>query len=343
MIRLIFTKVNHMSILLTPMVSRRLPFARSFLVCFLLCDMSLTEIGAQPLASPQVQDYFESPHEKTYHRQKVITTMKREVNSYSERLHDLQNRFYKIFYGHEGSASFNAPFNNPEDPQFLPLHQSEPKGTYVSPKDSAPVVEAPEQKLAFEVDVSKGEIPESGTLAHDRFLGSGRGYWIIRSGLTLPYQTQRGSFGGAEKNRKYKPGILLQAIGGFTHENFRFGLGLHYRRNSFHSSSYVGSPSNVLGSDKGANTLGSFLDFGYKYPLLNSFDLMISFGLGYGVTIVQDSVSGDSRYDPTFLLSPGVGGKWNFSDRFSLDFGYRFLREDEVPVHVFEIGLAGQI
>ena len=305
--------------------------------------MFVAEMDAQPLASPEVHDYFGSPHEKTYHRQKVITTMKREVNSYSERLHDLQNRFYKIFYGQEDAASFNAPFKNPKDPQFVPLRQSESKGTYLPPKDSVPVDMAPEQKLAFEVDVSKGAPPESRGVDQDRFLGSGKGYWVIRSGLTIPYQTNRGSFGGAEKYRKYKPGILLQAVGGVTYENFRFGLGLHYRRNSFHSSSYEGSPSDVLDSEKGASTLGSFLDFGYKYPLINSFDLMISLGLGYGVTIVQDSVSGDSRYDPTFLLSPGVGGEWNFSDRFSLDFGYRFLREDEAPVHVFEVGLAGQI
>ena len=75
----------------------------------------------------------------------------------------------------------------------------------------------------------------------------------------------------------------------------------------------------------------------------DSFDFLVSLGLGYGVTVIEDSLSGNARYDPTFLLTPGVGGRWNFSTNYAFEFGYRYVREDEVPAHAFELGLSGKI
>ena len=313
-----------------------------FRLFFTFALFSQVGVRGQVLSPLQAQDYFESPHSQGYQRQKVITTMKKEVNSYSERLHDLQERFYQIFYGQDGNSSFDAPFKNTSIPSPAVVPMTKPKGAYLPPE---PIVyeESSGQQLAFEVDVSQGMNPRLEEGAGDRFLGSGKGYWVIRSGLAYPYETQTGSTGGVTKYRKYKTGFLMNAVGGYAMNNWRFGAGVHFRRNLFHSSSYQGNSGKGFGSSKGATTFGALLDLGYHYPLLDDFDIILNFGAGYGVSVVQDSLSGDSRYDPTFLLLPGVGGRWNFSSNYSFDFGYRFVREDEVPVHAFELGFAGKI
>ena len=102
----------------------------------------------------------------------------------------------------------------------------------------------------------------------------------------------------------------MNAVGGYAMNRWRFGAGVHFRRNLFHSSSYQGNSGQGFGSSKGATTFGALLDLGYHYPLLDDFDIILSFGAGYGVSVVQDSLSGDSRYDPTSLLLPGSGGKY---------------------------------
>ena len=45
--------------------------------------------------------------------------------------------------------------------------------------------------------------------------------------------------------------------------------------------------------------------------------------------------------DPTFYGSLGFGVGFAASEYFALQLGYRYLYEDEVPAHAFEIGLAG--
>ena len=325
-----------------PLITQFNCFVCKYAVRLFFTFMFFKTVGlfAQELTPLQAQDYFSSPHSQSYHRQKVISTMKKEVNSYSERLHDLQKRFYQVFYGQDGNSSFDVPFKNTTDPpSFMPTNR-QPVGTYLPPAEIVNE-EKPGQKLAFEVDVSKDMTP--GLEEGERFLGSGKGYWIIRTGLAYPYETHTGSSRGATKYRKYKTGFLLNASGGYAMDHWRFGAGIHFRRNLFHSSSYQGNPSQGYGSDKGASTFGALLDFVYSFPLLDSFYIEFSLGAGYGVAVVQDSLSGGSRYDPTFLLLPGIGGRWNFSSNYSFGFGYRYVREDEVPVHAFELGFAGKI
>jgi len=299
-------------------------------------------LSAQELAPTEVQDYFDTPHAQSYHRQKVITTMKKEVNSYSERLHDLQQRFYQIFYGQGEGDPFAAPFQQTSVPPLPSTSKPAEKGIYVPPKETE-IEGIQSGKLAFEVDVSQGKNSVKQNETKERFLGSGKGYWVIRSGFAYPHEPQRGSFGGAEKYRKYKTGFLINAAGGYVINQVRIGLGVYYRRNSFHSSSYEGNPVQGFESGKGASTFAAYLDLGFDYPISDSFDFLVSLGLGYGVTVIEDSLSGNARYDPTFLLTPGVGGRWNFSTNYAFEFGYRYVREDEVPAHAFELGLSGKI
>ena len=62
------------------------------------------------------QDYFENVDDKSFYQSQSINGMKREINDYSERLHNLQTRFDEIFYGLSRGGSFQKPF----DTELLP-------------------------------------------------------------------------------------------------------------------------------------------------------------------------------------------------------------------------------
>jgi len=306
--------------------------------CFFSLVFSST-LSAEALQAPTSQDYFDSPVEQSFHRQKVITTMKKEVNSYSERLHDLQDRFYRIFYGQEGASSHLAPFSDTSEPLAPILTNENTKGNYidaVEPKKEG----SPRSQLAFEVDAAEGKVPQA---KEERFLGSGRGYWILRSGLLIPHSSNKSSSGSNVKYRKYNSGVLTELMVGAKIERIRIGAGVMFRFNSFHSSSYEANPGNHFESGNGSSTFGGCLEVCYYHAISKQFELFARMGLGYGVSVIEDSVSGNSRYDPTFILSPSVGGRWNFSDSLSLDFGYSYVHENEAPAHGLVLGLAGKI
>ena len=64
-----------------------------------------------------ITDYFESVDDKSFYQQQRIYGMKGEINDYSKRLNNLQNRFDEIFYGLSSKKSFSTPFDLSEEPQ----------------------------------------------------------------------------------------------------------------------------------------------------------------------------------------------------------------------------------
>lgn len=315
------------------------------LVLILAFPLGWIQSFGQALPVKPAQDYFDSPQGQSYHRQKVISTMKKEVNSYSERVHDLQSRFYEIFYGRDYDNSFDAPFQNTLNPE-PPVRSEEKKlGHYVSPKEIV-VEDSPSRQLAFEVDVLKDGQPDDPSSNGKRFLGGGNGYWILRPGMTFPHAERKGSYGGPVKFRKYKPGFSLDLAGGYTFDNLMLGVGGIFRRNEFDDESWEGVPGNRMNAGSSSMTLAGYVDLGISHNLSPRFDLLARLGLGYGVSIIEDfstslSTQDRTRYDPTFFGSVGLGARWRFSEKIVLDFGYRYLLEDETPAHCMEAGLAG--
>ena len=92
-----------------------------------------------------VTDYFDNVDDKSFYQRQRIHGMKREINDYSERLHNLQSRFDEIFYGLSRGNSFSKPFNteiNPTRPAKKDLYEPRSRQTYESlaPKGSLPQV-----------------------------------------------------------------------------------------------------------------------------------------------------------------------------------------------------------
>ena len=68
-----------------------------------------------------VLSYYENLDDKTYFHQRRIHGMKGELNDYSQKLHNLQQRFDQIFYGLSANRSFKTPFdvsNQPVRPSY---------------------------------------------------------------------------------------------------------------------------------------------------------------------------------------------------------------------------------
>ena len=68
----------------------------SFLGSFLLAQTNYTSDYTSIKRKPVV-DYYENIDDKSFYQQKRIYGMKGELNNYSEKLHNLQDRFDKIF------------------------------------------------------------------------------------------------------------------------------------------------------------------------------------------------------------------------------------------------------
>ena len=82
-------------------------------IAFLILLVSSSRGVAQSpsaLGARKVQDYFQDVESKSYYQQERIRSMKGEMNEYSERLHGLQEKFHKIFYGKPTDELHQSPF-----------------------------------------------------------------------------------------------------------------------------------------------------------------------------------------------------------------------------------------
>ncbi len=329
------------------------------------------------LGSRNVQDYFQDVESKSYYQQERIRSMKGEMNEYSERLHGLQEKFHKIFYGNPTDEIHQTPFGSKEKISYpkrkyrepVPIEEVHSIARRPSSKSSN---EKRSNQLAFSVDQSKAtsekevesqEEPLVLPLAEEKnivqevkresFSNVSRfgGYLILRPGVAIPYKTKNSHYGvSGTKHRKYDPGLALTLSGGYRWNGWKFGGGVLYRKNDHDSKSYEknGAITHPFANGSDSTTIAGFFESGYTHSFNQWVGLYGLLGLGYGVSIVEDFAplfSGGvdrSRLDPFFFASAGFGVTWTPTEFFALSLGYRYLHEREVPAHSLEIGLEGK-
>lgn len=293
-----------------------------------------------------VISYYENLDDKTYFHQRRIHGMKGELNNYSEKLHNLQKRFDQIFYGLSGDPSFKTPFdvtNQPSRPSRSNRFEGNstlgsvaplaPETYSRAPRSIEPPIPAGPDQLAFNVN-SPGEFKNDdqtvSTFTPSRS-GSGGlgGYLILTPGVAIPFKTHE----GVDFHRKYDAGLSLSLAGGVKKEGFRIGLGTLFKRNDFDPSSRYDTNKPLTQESR---TFAAYLDLGYDFALVGSLDGFVGLGLGYYRSSIQDP---SKRTDDGFFATGTIGLAYNFSDLIALRLGYRYFHEDEVPVHLAELGL----
>ena len=329
------------------------------------------------LGARNVQDYFQDVESKSYYQQERIRSMKGEMNEYSERLHGLQERFHKIFYGNSTNELHQSPFGDkariayPTRKYRRPIPQGEVEAIVGRPVRKS-ATETNSNQLAFTVDQSNTLVEEEVRLAEQPeppFLEEREldppaesrnlfvskkdmgGYLILRPGVAIPYQGKKSHPGPSKvKHREYDPGLSLSLAGGYRWAGWKIGAGLLYRKHKHDSGSYeqVGALKHPFAGGSDAMSIAGFLDTGYTHTINQWFGLYGSLGLGYGVTTVEDFApffSGGAdrtRLEPFFFASLGIGATWTPSEYFALSIGYRYLHEKEVPAHAVELGIEGR-
>ena len=296
-----------------------------------------------------VVDYYEKVDDKSFYQQKRIHRMKGDINSYSARLHDLQDRFDKIFYGMSSSKDFRKPFDMNTQPQRPKVKrwfdQDDANETLFARNEPEPVVSQPRSpstnQLAFRVESPgefKGTEGETISLFEQENVRRKKSlrYFIISPSVVIPHKIHRANNALPKpKYKKYEMGFGLNVAGGITHERWRFGLGGIYKKNKHHSSSYyVERGRHSLSSD--SQTVGGYLDMGYQLPLGQNFDGYFGFGLGYYLSMIGDP---RDRKQHDILLIGSLGLAWYFSDNLALRLGYRYQHEEEVHAHLIVLGL----
>lgn len=328
----------------------------SLLTSFVQGQYSRSDTYSAVSSTKPVTDYFDSVDEKSFYQRKRIHGMKNEINSYSERLHNLQNRFDEIFYGLSARNSYRKPFDTntqpsrPEpkvfDAQPLDLYNRniQPKPPAFSNDQSDLFEPKPvdaENQLAFEVDgpgsySSDGKRKALFDPKNHRGLGKLGKYFILTPGYAVPYKTHGGGPGNT-RYRKYNPGVSITLSGGLEHKGFRFGLGGMYKTNNHHDSSYrrIGIGPEIPFNYQ-SETFAGFLDLGYEFTIIGNLGGYLGAGLGYYASLVEDP---KFRIDHGFFATGNIGVAYNFNKMIALRFGYRYLHEEEVPAHVAELGL----
>jgi len=301
---------------------------------------NFTFAGEKPVVS-----YYEELDDKTFYHQKRIHGMKGELNNYSEKLHNLQQRFDQIFYGLASRNSFKTPFdvsNQPARPSRRAAFEANAStapfaGAQVRPRRQAnnafQSVETGNQ-LAFNVN-SPGQFTQDkevvSTFSPRSSNGGGLGkYLIISPGVSFPHKIHKTT----ESYRKYDPGFAVSLAGGMKKGGFRFGLGTSYKRNSFHETAKDKTTSLPLSEE--SETFAAYLDLGYEFRLVGALDGYIGAGLGYYLSRIEDPLS---RNDDGFYATGAIGLAYNFSQLFAFRLGYRYHHEVEVPAHLAELGL----
>ena len=90
------------------------------------------------LDSRKVQDYFQDVESKSYYQQEHYPLDEVEMNEYSERLHGLQEKFHKIFYGKSSDRLHESPFGDREKISYPQRTYRERASTYVRSKFYCP-------------------------------------------------------------------------------------------------------------------------------------------------------------------------------------------------------------
>lgn len=313
------------------------PFASFFLV-YAQSDYKVMK------NSKSVVDYYDKMDDKSFYQQKRIHGMKGELNNYSEKLHDLQERFDQIFYGLSSQGNFRTPFdlsNQPRRPiieKSLDVDSLETKNGIENPQivDESLNSEKSDNQLAFKVNApgtfTKDDEVVSTFNPHDRSNGLGF-YLFLRPGVAFPHKIHKSSI----SYKRYEPGISTNISGGITIDRFKIGVGGFYKFNSFHKSSKFHSPLvNLTGQSE---TFAGYLDIGYDLNVFRSIDAYLGLGVGYYLSFIDDKRNLSTRKDHDIFLTASTGLKWRFNQIFALSFGYRYFYEDEVPAHLGEFGL----
>ena len=292
-----------------------------------------------------VLSYYENLDDKTYFHQRRIHGMKGELNDYSQKLHNLQQRFDQIFYGLSANRSFKTPFSVSNQP-VRPSYANRFEGNLTSGQSvtvpsndfsRAPrVAEATPpsnlNQLAFNVDspgsprtAANGQVP---SLLRAPVL-AGSSLFDLTPAVAIPSKTHE----GVDFKRKYDPGLAVSLAGGVKKDGFRFGLGALYKRNDFDSSSRDKS-GNPLTQE--SETFAAYLDLGYEFALVGR--SMATLAWVWAIIVPTWRIP-LSEPRTAFFPTGVIGLAYNFSDLVALRLGYRYFHEDEVPAHLAELGL----
>jgi opacity protein-like surface antigen len=310
----------------------------SFLGSFLLAQTNYTSDYTSIKRKPVV-DYYENIDDKSFYQQKRIYGMKGELNNYSEKLHNLQDRFDKIFYGLSSHGNFKTPFdttNQPSRPVFeMPVEPSVPVENYNASIINNPIEPVPsENQLAFNVD-SAGTFTKDDQVVSTFNPGQSSGfghYFLIMPGVSFPHKIHKTD----RSYKRYDAGLTTNISGGFTINRFKIGLGGGYKVNSFHDTSKLNSPLKQLTGD--SKTFAGYLDIGYSFNIVSRLEAYLGMGLGYYLSLIEDRNNLGSRKEHDLFLSASTGLALRLSEWFSLSLGYRYFHENEVPAHTSELG-----
>ena len=337
------------------------------LLLIVFCPLSLVNgQGYRPAQERNAYDYFDRVGDKSYYQQQKIDFMKDEMNDYSRRLHSLQEKFNQKFFGSGSGDGFKSPFSKQSN--VSPPQNNFPEPEKEDSKQTSPRYLKNSQKLAFEVNQGEAtpvvedeqpkqvrEANQDASLPVTRHKQAMGGYLVLRPGITLPYDDKTSHFpGGKSKHREYKPGPIVSLSGGYKWGGLMLGGGVLYKENRYDlGDSYeeVGGIRYSFDSGSKSKTVAGFVEVGYEHWLHQRVKFISNLNVGYGVSLVEDFSSSSSmpgggshcreRIDPTFYGSLGLGFGFAASEYFAFQLGYRYLYEDEVPAHAFEIGLVG--
>ena len=300
---------------------------------------------SQPIyRNKPISDYYDAIDDKSFYQQKRIHGMKSELNNYSKKLHNLQDRFDQIFYGLSSKGNFQSPFDTTTGPvrpvigtkvETLPQY---PAASPIASVIDPPPPEPSSNQLAFNVD-SPGKFTEDGKVVSSfdprKKTANGLGYYLVLSpGVAIPHKIHKEFL----SYRRYDPGISATLAGGFNVSGFKIGIGGAYKKHSFHDSSKLKvSPYSDLTGD--SETFAGYLDLGYEFELSRSLDAYFGIGVGYYLSLIEDRKNLGSRKEHDVFLTGTTGLAWRFSEISALRLSYRYFHENEAPAHLAELGL----
>ena len=309
-------------------------------------------------AEKPITDYFEKVDDKSFYQQQRIHGMKGEINDYSKRLNQLQNRFDEIFYGLSSRKPFSTPFdtsNLPQRPEprrwfeenenTLFLEEGSPFPS--SDVDSKPGAENSNQ-LAFQVESPGRFIEENGKTKalfnpkNSTGRPSGR-YLILSPSLSFVSKIHRPNHAVSKtRYKRYDPGFAINLSGGWEKNGLRYGLGGLFKINSHHETSYYKAPYQIPPKQyfkNSSQTFAAYLDLGYQLGFNDSLSGYVGLGLGYYLSLIKDP---RKRKDHGVFATAALGLSWQVWDLIALRLGYRYLHEEEAPAHLLDLGLGFQ-
>jgi len=315
---------------------------KNFLIPVLVIQIGFASLGfaqsPNALNARKVQDYFQDVESKSYYQQERIRSMKGEMNEYSERLHTLQEKFHKIFYGRSTDELHQSPFSDREKISYpkrkyrdpIPLEDVE---SIVRRPSNRTETNPPSNQLAFTVEDSTPSIEPEESLENDfeptqsanfneptesfsrrtdepeevTFSPSSSsfgGYLILRPGVAIPYKDQTTHNGPTNtKHREYKTGMSISLAGGYRWKGWKFGGGVLYRENEHDSGSYERNGGNTepFAGGSQSSSIAGFIESAYTHSFNPWFGVYGTVSLGYGVSRIEDFAPSPGGHDRTRL------------------------------------------